>query len=193
MSEGVLMAILSRADTSELTSLSFSATNMTSNNDTANEGDNKTTERPSIPPPDWSRLAFETIPLLQHPDGGFGINPGGYWVTQATLRTAWKLFWAGVNTLDKYRFHSAKALACTPNWDIRPKGWRIAMGRCYKYFAVHRVLPITLVNPDAKCNFQYCLDADFDRSTVHTDCPASDLQLQGLGAGASATVRTGAA
>jgi len=134
---------------------------MSLNNNNADDGAGKAPKQPSHPPA-WSRLALEKIPLLRHPGGGFGIKPGGYWVKEATMRTAWELFWAGAATLDRYRIHSAQALACTPDWDNRPKGWRIAMGRCYKYFAVNGVLPITLVNPDAKYNFLYCLNSDLE-------------------------------
>lgn len=114
-------------------------------------------------------MALERIPLFRQADGGFGFKPGGYAVvTEATLRTAWKQFWRGVDQLDPSGTHTAQDLACTPNWENRPWGWRQAMGRCYKYFAVHGVLPITIANPEAKYNFKYRLKSDLDnRPTIH--------------------------
>jgi hypothetical protein len=140
---------------------------MNTYNTNEGEGDARP-PKPVHTPPDWSRTALERIELFRHPTGGFGFKPGGYAVTEATLRTAWKSFWRGVDTLDKDGVHSAQDLACTPDWDNRPRGWRIAMGRCYKYFAVHRVLPITIVNPEAKYNFRYRLKAALDNPrTIH--------------------------
>lgn len=131
------------------------------------EGNDKT-PKATPTPPDWSRRALDRIELFRHPGGGFGFKPGGYAVPEATLRTAWKSFWRGVDTLDGSGVHSAQDLACTPDWDNRPRGWRIAMGRCYKYFAVHRVLPITIVNPEAPYNFRYRLNDDLDsRPAIH--------------------------
>lgn len=120
---------------------------------------NSPDERKPAAIPDWSRLALEQIPLFRNASGGF-FKPGGYTVTEATLRTAWKQFWRGVHRLDSSGLHTAQDLACTPDWDNRPRGWRIAMGRCYKYFAAHGVLPITVANPEAKYNFKYRLNRD---------------------------------
>jgi hypothetical protein len=123
--------------------------------------------KPTRTAPDWSRMALERIPLFRHPRGGFGFKPGGYWVTEATMRTAWKLFWRSADTLDNNGVHMAPDLACIADWDNRPRGWRIAMGRCYKYFAAHGVLPITILNPEAKYNFKYRVSGDLDKPTIH--------------------------
>lgn len=128
-------------------------------NNIANNPDSPDARRPVVIP-DWSRMALERIPLFRHPSGGLGFKPGGYAVTEATLRTAWKRFWRGVDRLDKSGLHTAQDLACTADWDNRPRGWRIAMGRCYKYFAVHGVLPIRVANSEAKYNFKYRLNRD---------------------------------
>jgi hypothetical protein len=139
---------------------------MNLNSFNAAEGDR--TPKSSRTAPDWSRMALEQIPLFRHANGGFGFKPGGYSVTEATMRTAWKQFWRGVDQLDKSGVHKAQGLACTSDWDNRPPGWRRAMGRCYKYFAVHGVLPITIANPEAKYNFKYRLNGDLDKEpTVH--------------------------
>lgn len=125
--------------------------------------------RPSINAPEWSRFALERIKFERRPGGGFGLKmPGGYWVTEATLRNAFKLFWRSVRGLDKAATHTAEDLACTSDWATRPKGQRIAMGRCFKYFALHRVLPVTIVNPEAKYNFKYRLNDNLDQApTIH--------------------------
>lgn len=109
--------------------------------------------------PDWSRLALEGIKFDRHPTRGLCLKmPGHYWVTAATLRATWHLFWRSVHKLDVTATHKAEQLACTPDWDDRPIGERIAIGRCFKHFAVHGVLPITLVNPEKMCNFKYRLN-----------------------------------
>lgn len=127
--------------------------------------------RPGAPgkAPDWSRSALETIQLDWHPGRGTGLKmPGGYWVTETTLRKAWNSFWRRVSSLDPTKIHSAEDLACTTGWTNRPRGERIAIGRCFKYFAVHGVLPITIANPEAKYNFKYRLNDDLDQApTLH--------------------------
>lgn len=119
-------------------------------------------------PPEWSRLALESIRLQNHPGGGYGVRmPGNYWVTETTMRRAWMLFWRSVASLDPYQTHSAKSLGGEETWSVRPRGERIAMGRCFKYFALKGVLPIVIVNPDAKYNFKYLLTTNVDQAEIH--------------------------
>jgi len=140
---------------------------MISNTFNTAEGDHRT-PKPSRTPPVWSRTALERISLFRDGTGSFGFKPGGNWVTEATMREAWQLFWRSVDTLDRSKTHKAEGLACTPGWASRPDGWKQAMGRCYKYFAVHGVLPITIANPEAKYNFKYRLNGDLDKQpTIH--------------------------
>ena len=122
---------------------------MTSNNHSSEQKRNSS---------DWSRMALERIKLIKHPGGSHGFKPGGYWVKEETMRTAWRQFWIYVDRLDPNHIYCAQDLAAVADWDDQPRGWRIAMGRCYKYFAVNGVLPITIVNPEAAYNFKYRLN-----------------------------------
>lgn len=125
-------------------------------------GDDLQTPR-SIPA--WSREAFVRIRLQTHPRGGFGFKmPGGYWVDEPTLRKSFGLFWRNARTLHPAGIYAAEELVCMPNWSTRPRGERIAIGRCFKYFCLHGVLPITLVNPNAPYNFRYRLNEDLDQA-----------------------------
>src|SRR5688500_16434167 len=98
-------------------------------------------EHPSDPlnAPNWSRKKLEEIPVPRHPHGGVGFKmPGARgWVTEKTLRRAWTLFWANVRLLDRNRKHSAEDLAGAAAWAERSRGECIALGRCFKYFALH--------------------------------------------------------
>lgn len=110
-------------------------------------------------------MALERLQMRRHPKGGFGFKmPGPRWVTEKTLRAAWTLFWRSVHKLDRAGAYSAEDLACASEWAHRPTGERIAMGRCFKYFASHGVLPITVVNPEAPYNFKYCLNANLEQA-----------------------------
>ena len=115
--------------------------------------------------PAWSREAFDRIRLEKHPSGGFGLKmPGGYWVTEATIRRAFMFFWRNARNLDAARTHTAKELVCTSDWEDRPRGEQIAMGRCFKYLSLTGVLPISLANPNAPYNFKYRLNEDLDQA-----------------------------
>lgn len=133
------------------------------------EGDDERQPKPTVSVPEWSREAFDRIRLLRHPEGGFGLKmPGGYWVSETTLRRAWTMFWRNAGGLDPSMPHKAENLVGASVWNKRPRGEHIAMGRCFKYFAVHGVLPITLANPEAPYNFKYRLNDDLDQApTIH--------------------------
>jgi hypothetical protein len=128
----------------------------------ASQPDECLDEREPIQIPDWSRIAFKRIQPARHPKGGLGFKMPGPrgWVTEKTLREAWTLFWRSVHKLERNRSHKAESLACAADWNSRPHGERQAMGRCFKYFALQGILPITLVNPEAPYNFKYRLNTD---------------------------------
>lgn len=109
--------------------------------------------------PDWSRHALQQIKFERHPAGGLGCKVRGRWVMQHTLLEAWTLFWRGARALDPKRPKKARALVCASRWDELPRGGRIAMGRCFRYFSEHGVLPITLINPKKTSNLQYRINA----------------------------------
>jgi hypothetical protein len=124
-----------------------------------------------IPIPEWSRTKLDAM-LLQHRSSKEGLwfkmpGPRG-WVQAKTVRAAWTLFWRSAHKLDPTRAHTAEALANTPDWDSRPNGELQAIGRCFKYFSLHGVLPITLANPEAPYNFKYRLNEDLEQApTLH--------------------------
>jgi hypothetical protein len=119
--------------------------------------------------PEWSRRAYSRIKFDWHPSRGVGLAmPGRYWVTQVTVRETFKLFWLAARQLESARTHSAEGLVRTAEWADRPRGERIAMGRCFKYFSLHGILPITLANPEAPYNFKYRLNDDLEQApTLH--------------------------
>jgi len=112
--------------------------------------------------PAWSGDALRKIKMVPISGGRLGLKWGKWEVDQDTVCKAWLLFWGSAHMLDKSKSHTAKELACTPEWEVRPDGWKRAMGRCYKYFALERVLPITIANPGAAYNFKYRLNADLN-------------------------------
>jgi hypothetical protein len=121
--------------------------------------------------PEWSIAKIKAMRYQHRPtkDGLWFKMPGPRgWVQAQTVCTAWALFWRSAHTLDANRLHTTEGLACTPDWSSRPEGERRAMGRCFKYFSLHGVLPITLANPEAPYNFKYRLNDDLDQApTLH--------------------------
>lgn len=124
------------------------------------------------PPPAWSRERLDRLPYGRGNERGpsrYGVTmPGGYWVDEDLVRTAWRLFWRGVHGLDPARSHPAEGLYGHEAWDRHHRRDRLKLGRCFKYFAVNQVLPITLANPDKKGKRKYRLDADLvSAPTLH--------------------------
>lgn len=121
-------------------------------------------QSPTInPPPDWSRERFARLPYEQHTEGGFTYNAcklsGRYWIAQNHFKEVWELFWLSVVHLDPARKHTTVALCNDPKWCDRPRGQRIALGRCIKYLATQGVLPITHANPGKSGPRKYFLNA----------------------------------
>ncbi|MBL0422379.1 hypothetical protein JI739_18670 [Ramlibacter sp. AW1] len=114
--------------------------------------------------PSWSKLALAQIKLQKHPTRGSGLSNGRYWLSEALLRRAWELFWRNSQYLQRDAIYDTPGLAAPPDWDNWKRGDRIAIGMCFKYFAVHGVLPITLLNPEKTCNFKYRLSDDLARA-----------------------------
>ena len=108
--------------------------------------------------PEWSRIAFGAIAFTPNPKGGSGLKIRKRWVLAHTVRDAWILFWRSAHSLDPQRTHKARDLACAPDWDDRPRGERIAIGRCLRLFTELRILPIKLMNPEKKSNLKYRLN-----------------------------------
>jgi hypothetical protein len=114
--------------------------------------------------PKWSSERLAQMPYKSHYESGdtfLAIKmPGGKWVAKCHFEETWTLFWRSVGLLDSGRKYLAKSLCNDPSWEDRPRGQRIAFGRCIKYFATHRVLPITLANPGKKGSRKYVVDQD---------------------------------
>jgi hypothetical protein len=71
------------------------------------------------------------------------------------------------------RTNLTEPVRIAPDWGDRLDGERQAMGRCFKYFALHRVLPITLANPEAPYNFKYRLNASLEQAPAAMSPPVS--------------------
>lgn len=91
--------------------------------------------------------------------------PGGYWVSRALIAESFRMFWRCVPKLKPTRKHTARQMCSDPGWAERPRGQRLAIGRCFKYFEVHGVLPITLANPGKRGTRKYSLNAGLQPST----------------------------
>lgn len=114
----------------------------------ASSGSRTTPEPDHIP--QWSRAKLAEIPFERHAINGTTCwamkMPGGKWVAKWHFEEVWHFFWRNLDALSDVRKYTAKALCGDPSWEDRPLGAQIAMGRCMKYFAKHRVLPILLTN-----------------------------------------------
>ena len=86
--------------------------------------------------------------------------PGGYWVEQSMLEEAWSNFWSGAQVLDSSKRHKAENLCADPRWSLRRRGERLKLGRCFKYFATHAILPITLANAGRSGPRKYLVSND---------------------------------
>lgn len=115
-------------------------------------------------------MRLNELPYERRACGGklmYGITmPGGYWVEQWLIQDSWKMFWRGVHLLNASRKHSAEALCADPGWCDRKRGERLKLGRCFKYFAVHGVLPIALANPGKSGPRKYFIDRDLAATPV---------------------------
>ena len=134
------------------------------NNINLSTPDPRRQQSPSInPPPDWSRERFARLPYEQHIEAGFTYKAcklsGRYWIAQYHFKEVWELFWRNVDDLDPARKHTTVEFCREPNWDNRPRGQRIALGRCIKYLAAEGVLPITLANLGKSGPRKYFLNA----------------------------------
>jgi hypothetical protein len=115
-------------------------------------------------PPGWSELAVAQMKLQQHRDGSPGLKRGPYWVTETMLRRVWRLFWRNAASLDPGLIYDAEGLACLPDWGDLRKAERIVIGMSFKYLALHRVLPITPVDPAKTCNVKYRLNPGLEQT-----------------------------
>lgn len=134
------------------------------NNINLSTPDPRPQQSPSInPPPDWSRERFERLPFERHTEAGCTYKAcklsGRYWIAQSHFKEVWELFWRNVGDLDPARKHTTVALCNDPTWYDRPRGQRIALGRCIKYMAALGILPITLANPGKTGPRKYFLNA----------------------------------
>ncbi len=89
--------------------------------------------------------------------------PGGYWVEESCFLMVWKLFWRNAHLINDKRKHIVSSLCGDPKWESRTRGERIKIGRCFKYFATHNVLPIVLANPGRTGPRKYLIQKDRTR------------------------------
>ena len=134
------------------------------NNINLSTPDPRRQQSPSInPPPDWSRERFARLPFEQHTGGGSTYMAcklsDRYWITQHHFKEVWELFWRNVGKLNPARKHSTVALCNDQTWYDRPRGQRIALGRCIRYLGTEGVLPITLANLGKSGPRKYFLNA----------------------------------
>jgi hypothetical protein len=72
---------------------------------------------------------------------------GRYWVEKGYFELAWDLVWAHFHSVNWSRKQTAERLCNDPDWKKRPRGQRLKLGRCIKYFATEGLLPIWECNP----------------------------------------------
>ena len=114
-------------------------------------------------PPDWSRQRLAGLPYVPQKDSAGTYHAlklsGRYWIVRGHFDEVWELFWRNAGDLDLARKHMTVNFCNDPNWYDRPRGQRIALGRCIKYLAANGVLPITLANPGKSGPRKYFLNA----------------------------------
>lgn len=140
-------------------------------NDSNRHFDGDVAIQPAVnqPFPEWSRDRFLRIPTqsrYRQPGAEEGIEmPGGYWVSRVLLADAFRMFWRCASNLKATRKHTAKQMCSDPGWEDRPRGQRLAIGRCIKYFEVNQILPITLANAGKRGTRRYLLNANLQPSS----------------------------
>jgi len=84
-----------------------------------------------------------------------GLELGGHFVFRWIFQEAWKHISAGIMTADRCKFHTAKSLF--NDADAWAKFGANAIGRCLRYFVDHRMLPLSVVNPNETGSKLYAL------------------------------------
>ena len=98
---------------------------------------------------DFNKIKFE-----QH-SGKFGKQlglrmSGNYWVPREDVLFAWENATPRVFLLDWTKPVFSKLFFDQDKWNGFPKGKKLALGRCIKYFSTHEMLPIEEANPEKK-------------------------------------------
>lgn len=81
--------------------------------------------------------------------------PGGYWVPKTDVETAWRLVTTAFPKLTWEKPHTAKTMCQDPLWADRPKGQRIAFGRCIRFFVTRGMLRLTEANHGSSGSRKY--------------------------------------
>lgn len=99
------------------------------------------------------RIEFEVRDGPRGPS--VGKQMGYHWVFKNIFQTAWYRFCAAIESADWTKPQTAKSLFDDPNWVNMGFGFRIALGRCLRYFVNHAMLPLRVLNPDSSGTKKY--------------------------------------
>lgn len=78
---------------------------------------------------------------------GLGLRLRGYWVHKTHFELAWKLLLAANPALQWQGEQTTVTLCNDPDWQYRKPGVRHKLGRCVRFFAESRMLPLRISNP----------------------------------------------
>ena len=105
-----------------------------------------------------------------------GIQIGRHWVFKWIVEEAFRRARETLSTSEPGALYTAKALYDDPAWSELSFGRRIAIGRCIRLFADRKMLPIRVINPNAKGTKKYMSTAPQGEAAdlnLELDKPAS--------------------
>lgn len=113
---------------------------------------------------------FNKIKFVRH-GGKYGKQlglrmPGHYWVPREDVLFAWDNATKRIFLIDWYKKVVSKCFFDQDAWSGFPKGKKLALGRCIKYFSTHEMLPIEVANPEKKGSRVYKQSKNWPRNPI---------------------------
>lgn len=88
-----------------------------------------------------------------------GMQLGWHFVFKSIFEQAWRRISASIANADKSQLHTAQSLFRHENWRNLSFGYRIAIGRCLRYFVKLGWLPLMIANPNSTGTKKYLVVA----------------------------------
>jgi len=103
-------------------------------------------------------MRFENIEFVESgrfDRPGLGLFLRGHWVTKKTVVAAWKRASTNVPGLNWQVVQTTETIYNDQNWQLLPLAFRLALGRCIRFFVDKEMLPLEEVNPGKKGKRKY--------------------------------------
>lgn len=114
-----------------------------------------------VTPPHWSLSRFDMIPFVPRDgEGKWLVTPGGYWVEASIVESTYWTYWRYAKKLSEQSTYTAERFSRDPDWEDRDTGEKLKIGRCFKYFSDHGILPIVVVDANTYPTHRYRLTTD---------------------------------